>query len=100
MPGSKKPEKEADESKNKVSRRTFLATGGAIVAVDAIVSSATGKAAVASPASTVTYPASTGYIVYDSRKCAGCTTCMLSRRCDERAGSSRANGSPSRTSSA
>ena len=78
MPGSKKPEKEVDAAKNKVSRRTFLATGGAIVAVDAIVSSATGKAAVASPASTVTYPASTGYIVYDSRKCAGCTTCMLS----------------------
>jgi len=82
MTGSKKPEKVADAAGNKVSRRTFLTTGGAIVAVDAIVSSATGKAAVASPATatpaTDSYPASKGYIVYDSRKCAGCTTCMLS----------------------
>ncbi len=81
MPGSKKPEKKVDAAKNKVSRRTFLATGGAIVAVDAIVSSATAEAAVASPASAApalkSYPESKGYIVYDSRKCAGCTTCML-----------------------
>jgi protein NrfC len=82
MPGSKKPEKEVDAAKNKVSRRTFLATGGAIVAVDAIVSTATANAAVASPASPApalkSYPASNGYILYDGRKCAGCTTCMLS----------------------
>ena len=82
MPGSKKPEKEVDAAKNKVSRRTFLATGGAIVAVDAIVSSTRADAAAASPASPAvaseTYPASKGYILYDSRKCAGCTTCMLS----------------------
>jgi len=82
MPGSKKPAKKADAAKNKVSRRTFLATGGAIVAVDAIVSSATANAAVASPASPAlasdSYPASKGYLVYDGKKCAGCTTCMLS----------------------
>jgi protein NrfC len=82
MPGSKRPEKEVDAAKNKVSRRTFLATGGAFVAADAIISSATADAAVVSPASptpaTDSYPASKGYIVYDSRKCAGCTTCMLS----------------------
>jgi protein NrfC len=81
MPGSKKPEKEVDAAMNKVSRRTFLATGGAIIAVDAFVSSATANAAAASPASSATasksVPASKGYIVYDSRKCAGCTTCML-----------------------
>jgi protein NrfC len=50
--------------------------------VDAIVSSATTSAAAASPASPApasnSYPASKGYILYDSRKCAGCTTCMLS----------------------
>ena len=82
MPGSKKPDKEVDAAKNKVSRRTFLATGGAIVAVNAIVSTATADAAAASPASPSAasdpIPASKGYIVYDSRKCAGCTTCMLS----------------------
>jgi protein NrfC len=79
MPGSKKPEKTVDAAKGKVSRRTFLATGGAIVAVDAIVSTTKADAAVASPAPAAeTYPASKGYIVYDSRKCAGCTTCMLS----------------------
>jgi len=82
MPGSKKPEKVVDAAKNKVSRRTFLATGGAIVAVDAIVSTATADAAAAPAASPAAasepIPASTGYIIYDSRKCAGCTTCMLS----------------------
>ena len=79
MPGSKKPENKANAAKNKVSRRTFLATGGAIVAVDAVISSATAVASPALPApATDSYPASKGYLVYDSRKCAGCTTCMLS----------------------
>lgn len=79
MPGSKKPENETDGGKNKVSRRAFLTSGGAIVAVDAIISSTKADAAVASspaPASD-SYPASKGYLIYDGKKCAGCTTCML-----------------------
>jgi protein NrfC len=79
MPGSKKPEKEVDAAKKQFSRRHFLATGGAVVAVDALISTTTAGAAPASPAPAVTeYPASEGYLVYDSKKCAGCTTCMLS----------------------
>jgi protein NrfC len=75
MPGSKKPENEVDAAKKKLSRRHFLATGGAVVAVDALLSSTTSSAA---PAATISYPTSQGYLVYDSKKCAGCTTCMLS----------------------
>ena len=78
MPGSKKPEKEA-AAKKKFSRRDFIATGGAVVAVDALISTTTGRAATASPTpATNSYPTSQGYLVYDSKKCAGCTTCMLS----------------------
>jgi len=77
MPGSKKPEKEADATKKKFSRRDFIVTGGAVVAVDVLVSSATAAPASPAPAAN-TYPTSQGYLVYDSKKCAGCTTCMLS----------------------
>ncbi|MBN2321410.1 MAG: 4Fe-4S dicluster domain-containing protein [Acidobacteria bacterium] len=77
MPGSKKPDKEA-AAKKKFSRRDFIATGGAVVAVDALISTTTADAAPASAAPAPTrYPASKGYLVYDSKKCAGCTTCML-----------------------
>jgi protein NrfC len=81
MPGSKKPEIEVVAAKKKFSRRDFIATGGAIVAVDALISN-NAEAAVAATAPPAladnTYPASNGYLVYDSKKCAGCTTCMLS----------------------
>jgi protein NrfC len=76
MPGSKKPEKEVDAAKKKFSRRDFIVTGGAIVAVDALVSSTKASASPASNADL--YPTSKGYLVYDSKKCAGCTTCMMS----------------------
>ena len=76
MPGSKKPEQEVDAVKKQLSRRHFLATGSAVIAVDALLSS---TAAPASPVpATDSYPRSKGYLVYDSKKCAGCTTCMLS----------------------
>jgi protein NrfC len=78
MPGSKKPDKEA-AAKKKFSRRDFIATGGAVIAVDALISTTTADAAPASPIpATISYPTSQGYLVYDSKKCAGCTTCMLS----------------------
>jgi len=77
MPGGKKAESE-EISKKKYSRRDFLVTGGTVVAVDALISNAPSIAAAApSPAATPNVPASKGYLVYDSKKCAGCTTCML-----------------------
>lgn len=58
-----------------VSRRKFLAAGGAAAAADALLLRApvvrAAEARAARPA------ASKGYLVYDSKKCAGCTTCML-----------------------
>jgi protein NrfC len=82
MPGSKKNRSEEVAAKKKYSRRDFLVTGGTVVAVDAlIVNTPMAAAATASPAPAakgVSYPESKGYLVYDSKKCCGCTTCMLS----------------------
>ncbi len=79
MPGGKKAESE-EMNKKKYSRRDFLVTGGTVVAVDALIASTPAIAATPapSPAAMVNVPASKGYLVYDSKKCAGCTTCMLS----------------------
>ncbi len=82
MPEGKKAEKK-DASSKDYSRRDFLVTGGAVIAVDALAVCAPAAAAAASTtppatAAKVTYPQSEGYLVYDSKKCAGCTTCMLS----------------------
>jgi protein NrfC len=82
MPGSKKAKSEEIAAKKKYSRRDFLVTGGTVVAVDALIANAPlAAAATASPSAAAkgaSYPASKGYLVYDSKKCAGCTTCMLS----------------------
>lgn len=80
MPGGKKAESEEVADKKTLTRRDFLVTGGAAVAVDALIATTPAKAAVpATPAAKgETYPESKGYLVYDSKKCAGCTTCMLS----------------------
>jgi protein NrfC len=76
MPGSKKADNE--EGKKKYSRRDFLVTGGTVVAVDALISTTPAAAAASpAPAAKVSYPESKGYLVYDSKKCASCTTCML-----------------------
>jgi len=82
MSGGKKAEREEADAKKKYSRRDFLVTGGTVVAVDALIATAPGNAALAavspSPAAAKdAYPASKGYLVYDSKKCASCTTCML-----------------------
>ena len=62
----------------KVLRRDFLTGTGAAIAAGALAAVTPGKAA---PAETtepkVTYPTSTGYIVYDSRVCWGCLSCMF-----------------------
>ena len=77
-------EEEKTVAQKRLSRRDFLAASGTVVAVDALISATPAKAAaaaIASPAAEAagpSYPASKGYLVYDSKKCAGCTTCMLS----------------------
>jgi protein NrfC len=74
----------AEPAGKRYTRRDFLVTGGAVAAVDAFgagaqakkPSSATAQKPSKNPG--VSYPASKGYLVYDSKKCAGCVTCMLS----------------------
>jgi protein NrfC len=83
MPGGKKAESEKAAAKKKYSRRDFLVASGTVVAVDALIATTPARAAVTAPspaaaAKGATYPESKGYLVYDSKKCAGCTTCMLS----------------------
>ena len=81
MLGGKKAESKEAAAKKKYSRRDFLVTGGTVVAVDALIATTPAKAAAAaspSPPQRAKYPKSQGYLVYDSKKCAGCTTCMLS----------------------
>ena len=62
-------------AKKKYSRRDFLATGGVAVAAPAIIATATSTAAAQNAGANI--PRSQGYIVFDSKKCIGCTTCML-----------------------
>jgi len=74
----------SEEIKNgvnkKMTRRNFLAAGGAAVAADALIIAAVpAPLAAQTPAQTpARYPESKGYLVYDSKKCIGCTACMLS----------------------
>jgi protein NrfC len=82
MPRGKKAESKKTDAQKQYSRRDFLVTGGTVVAVDALIAATPVKAS-AAPAATrapavIKYPASKGYLVYDSKKCASCTTCMLS----------------------
>jgi protein NrfC len=78
--------KEAGVKEKKVLRREFLAGGGAALAAGALEicvgnsSALAGSAAKAAPKSASkapSYPESTGYIVYDSRLCFGCQSCMF-----------------------
>jgi Fe-S-cluster-containing dehydrogenase component len=79
MPGGKKAESEEVAEKKTLTRRDFLVTGGTIVAVDALIATTPAKAVAATAAgSVIEHPQSKGYLVYDSKKCASCTTCMLS----------------------
>ncbi|MDI9612356.1 MAG: 4Fe-4S dicluster domain-containing protein [Acidobacteriota bacterium] len=75
-------ESEKAESKNKkVLRREFLTGSGAAIAAGALAITATDSAAAAfaQPAASDAKPvaASTGYLVYDSRLCLGCQSCMF-----------------------
>ena len=77
MPKDKKYENKEIATKKKYSRRDFLAIGGAVVAADVLIAATPAREATAAPEAD-SYPASKGYLVYDSKKCTGCTTCMLS----------------------
>jgi protein NrfC len=66
--------------KKKFSRRAFVVGSGTVVAGGALTACSSVTALTATAAQTAdknSYPPSTGYLVYDSRRCAGCQSCML-----------------------
>jgi protein NrfC len=71
--------RKADGKKKTVLRRDFLRGSGAVIAAGTIGVGATEISAAASPqtAASISIPKSTGYIVYDSRLCLGCQSCMF-----------------------
>ena len=71
-------EKTGDKNR-KVLRREFLVGGGAAIAGGALGVCSSARAAIALPQteSKPSYAPSTGYIVYDSRLCLGCQSCMF-----------------------
>jgi protein NrfC len=70
---------EGKSGKRKFSRRDFVVGSGTVLAGGALTActSSNALAAAGSPADKSEYPLSTGYLVYDSRRCAGCQSCML-----------------------
>jgi protein NrfC len=70
-----KPDQNKTPDKN-WNRRQFLVGGGTALAAGAITA-ATSVNAAAAPATGDSFPKSRAYLVYDSKKCMGCTTCML-----------------------
>jgi protein NrfC len=67
------------DEKDKLSRRKFVIGSGTILAGGAITACSTVPALgeAPTPAENNPYAQSTGYLVYDSRRCAGCQSCML-----------------------
>jgi len=64
----------------KLSRRAFVARSGTALAggaIGAAVAATTAPEADAAQQQKASYPLSTKYLVYDSRNCAGCISCML-----------------------
>jgi protein NrfC len=72
--------KKAENKDRSVLRRDFLSGAGAAVAAGALAvytpESAGAASSAGASAAKVTYAESTGYIVYDSRLCLGCQSCM------------------------
>lgn len=72
-----------DTSKNKgtpdkkFSRRDFVVSGGTALAAGALTACIPETAQAATTAEKEEYALSTGYLVYDSKRCAGCLSCML-----------------------
>jgi protein NrfC len=70
--------KKAGDKKKTVLRRDFLAGSGAAIAAGALGVCTPGPAsALAQTTAKPDYAPSTGYIVYDSRLCFGCQSCMF-----------------------
>jgi protein NrfC len=68
----------AGSSKKKVLRRDFLRGSGAVLAAGTLSVGVSEIPAVASPQTVAqSYPKSAGYVVYDSRLCLGCQSCMF-----------------------
>ena len=63
--------------KNKLSRRAFVTGSGTALVGGAIGAAITTREADAAQQQKAAYPRSTRYLVYDSRNCAGCVSCML-----------------------
>ncbi len=81
MTGVKKSGTKKVSGKN-YSRRDFLYGSGAVIAADVLGAATPATAAISTATPTpqktdISYAASKGYLVYDSKKCAGCVTCML-----------------------
>jgi protein NrfC len=69
--------KDEKYNNNEVSRRDFLKSGGAAIAIGTIGAYTSLPASAAdSKSADVSYEQSKGYIVYDSRICLGCQSCM------------------------
>lgn len=62
------------KEEKKYSRRDFVVGGGTAIAGGAI---ALASAVPAAEAAEENYPLSTAYLVYDSKRCAGCWSCMI-----------------------
>ena len=69
--------KKAETKKNGVLRREFLTGGGAAIAAGVLGACAPESTAAAAAAAAPPYAPSAGYIVYDSRLCFGCQSCMF-----------------------
>jgi protein NrfC len=78
MPKDKEKLKKEALEKKKFSRRDFLAISGSVVAADLLMAATPGIKTASAEAEPISHPESKGYLVYDSEKCIGCTTCMLS----------------------
>jgi protein NrfC len=61
----------------KYSRRDFVAGGGTFLAGGALAAYAPAATLAATKATKSPYAPSTGYLVYDSRRCSGCQSCMV-----------------------
>jgi len=68
--------KKAGDEKKSVLRRDFLLGSGVAIAAGALAVPAS-VAKVLTPTATPSYAASTAYLVYDSRLCLGCQSCMF-----------------------
>jgi protein NrfC len=69
---------ESDSAQGKrYSRRDFVIGSGTILAGGALTACSPDTLSAAAESTNESYPLSTGYLVYDSRRCAGCLSCML-----------------------